>query len=43
MWVGWFPTCLTMLPMTPFWPCRELNLSPSSGRRVCLITTLMLQ
>ena len=24
----------TMRPHTPFWPCLELNLSPSSGLRV---------
>ena len=30
---------LTMMPTTPFCPCRELNLSPSSGRRVVRIST----
>lgn len=37
------PTWLTMLPTTPFWPCRELNLSPSSGRRVWRTSTLTTQ
>ena len=32
-------SCRTMLPTTPFCPCRLLNLSPSSGRLVCLIKT----
>jgi len=27
--------CCTIVPTTPFWPCRLLNLSPTSGRRVC--------
>ena len=27
--------CCTMVPTTPFCPCRLLNLSPTSGRRVC--------
>ena len=38
-----FHTCRTMLPRTPFCPWRLLNLSPSSGRLVCRIMTLMLQ
>ncbi len=30
-----------MWPMTPFWPWRLLNLSPSSGRRVLRASILM--
>ena len=32
-------SCRTILPTTPFCPCLLLNLSPSSGRLVCLIRT----
>ncbi len=31
---------LTMSPMTPFWPCRLANLSPSSGTRWLRTLTL---
>jgi len=30
-----------MWPMTPFWPWRLLNLSPSSGRRVLRASILI--
>ncbi len=33
--------CSTMSPTTPFWPWRDENLSPSSGRRVCRMSTLI--
>jgi len=28
-------SCGTIIPVTPFWPWRDENLSPSSGRRCC--------
>ena len=37
------PTWLQMDPTTPFCPCLLLNLSPSSGRRVCRTSTLTTQ
>ena len=36
-------TWLQMDPTTPFCPCLLLNLSPSSGRRVCRTSTLTTQ
>ena len=34
--------CGAMRPTTPFWPWREENLSPTSGRRVWRVRTLMI-